>query len=82
MTLTDVGPWGTLYYDRSPSVSFPITFVEVPKIFVTRAAPSGSGLYIIQPANQYTGSADFYVMSPQSGNITITLDLHVIGRWK
>ena len=84
MTLTDVGPWGTLYYDRTPRTYYPTgaNFIEIPSVFVTRAAPSGSGLYIIQPANQSTGYIDFYVMSPQSGNITVTLDLHVIGRWK
>lgn len=84
MTLTDVGPWGNLYYDSTPNISYPlsISFRETPNIFVTRAAPSGSELYIVQPATHTAGYVNFYVMSPKSGNITISLGLYAVGRWK
>lgn len=80
--LTDVGPWGSMYYDRSPTVYYPITFIERPRIFVTRAYHSGSGIYVIQPCNQETSYIDFYVASPREGSIEANFWLYVIGRWK
>ena len=79
--------WGTLY--DSPALnleSFPHTFIEIPKVFITshNTANSNSKACFIEWVSNTTNSVwgQTAVSRPTSGTVNLTFDLLAIGKWK
>ncbi len=78
-------PWGSLYHNETMgnSVAYPEgLFAERP---VVKASPrrEGSAVFITpKTVGSETATPDYYIVYPTEDNLSVSLDLYCVGRWK
>lgn len=75
--------WGSLYYSGYESWTYPVPFVQSPRVIAEYNKFQGDAWAIRGGERKTnTNSGQFYLVRPASGTVTGNIDYIAIGRWK
>lgn len=90
LTSSDWSAWGSLYQATIintilDSISYPFSFIEIPKEYATLQSGSGGMLNGSAFGMSASTPSSYFIVHPNnltSGSYSCTLNLYVVGKWK
>lgn len=75
--------WGSLYYSGYESWTYPVPFIQSPRVIAEYNKFQGDA-WVIRGGERKTNtnSGQFYLVRPASGTVSGNIDYIAIGRWK